>query len=295
MGLGDASEGARLRLSVHELSPGDRISRDETAVRPDPRPRVLTIGRDPSCDVALRDPMVSVRRFGRGLTDDVLWVEDLGSSNDTLVNGASVQRHQLREGDRLLIGNTHLVYDRGRVIPIEGEGFVVEHATLTIRGGRRIVDDVSISITRPSVAAVIGPSGAGKSSLLRMATGQVSPSSGAVTLNGATMTRHRHAHRGQVGVVPQHTVAHGALTARQALEYTARLRLSTDVSLGTAPAGLRRSRAARAHGPCRHPDLTPLRWTAEAGPESRWRCSPTRRCLSSTTSPDWTRRWCSRS
>ena len=107
---------------------------------------------------------------------------------------------------------------------------MVEHATLTIRGGRRIVDDVSISITRPSVAAVIGPSGAGKSSLLRMATGQVSPSSGAVTLNGATMTSHRHAHRGQVGVVPQHTVAHGALTARQALEYTARLRLSTDVS-----------------------------------------------------------------
>ena len=122
VGLGDASEGARLRLSVHELSPGDRTPRDEAAVRPDPRPRVLTIGRDSSCDVALRDPMVSWHHARLRADGDVLWVEDLGSSNDTLVNGASVQRHQLREGDRLLIGNTHLVYDRGRVIPSRGRG-----------------------------------------------------------------------------------------------------------------------------------------------------------------------------
>ena len=230
VGLGSPVGGARLTLRVERPAAAvpDLVG-GGTAHRPQ-MPRDLILGRDPACDLPLQDPMVSWHHAL--ITRDVqaAWIEDLGSTNATLVNGESVDRRRLRDGDRLLIGNTHLRYESGTVVPTEGEGFVVDRATTVIRGGRRIVDAVSFSITRPSLVAVIGPSGAGKSSLMRLVTGQAAPSSGTVTLDGATMTSHRHAHQGQVGFVPQHTVAHPALTTAQALLYTARLRLAADIS-----------------------------------------------------------------
>lgn len=232
VGLGHESEGTRLTVTVRTTGPQPSLAEappTDTAL-PARWSSILTIGRDPTCELVLTDPMVSWHHARLAPDGDSHRLEDLGSTNDTLVNGSRIQSLLLRDGDRILIGNSELLYGDGRLHRVEGEGFVVDHASLTIRGGRRIVEDVSFSLTRPSVIAIIGPSGAGKSSLLRMATGQIPPSSGSVTLNGATMTSHRHAHRGQVGVVPQYTVAHGALTARQALEYTARLRLASDVS-----------------------------------------------------------------
>lgn len=230
LGLGHESDGTRLTVTVRPTGPLPGPAANLDTALPARTSSSMTIGRDPSCDMVLADAMVSWHHARLVPDGHSHWLEDLGSTNDTVVNGARIQRLQLRDGDQILIGNSNLVYADGRLAPVEGEGFVVDDASLTIRGGRRIVDSVSFSLTRPSVIAIIGPSGAGKSSLLRMATGQISPSSGSVTLNGATMTSHRHAHRGQVGVVPQYTVAHSALTARQALEYTARLRLASDVS-----------------------------------------------------------------
>ena len=176
--------------------------------------------------------MASWQHARMDVEGDTWWVTDLDSTNGTIVNGSAIEtgRHRMVDGDRLLIGNTRLFFHRGALHRDEGDGFLVADASLTIRGGRRIVDGVSFSIPRPSLVAVIGPSGAGKSSLLRLITGQVEPSGGEVTLHGATMTSQRRAHRGQIGVVPQHTVAHTALTARRALDYTARLRLASDVS-----------------------------------------------------------------
>jgi len=64
----------------------------------------LLIGRDASCDIAVREPTVS-RRHARLLFRDGSWiVQDLESTNGTAVNGRPVGRCQLWPGDRLRLG-----------------------------------------------------------------------------------------------------------------------------------------------------------------------------------------------
>jgi tungstate transport system ATP-binding protein len=50
-------------------------------------------------------------------------------------------------------------------------------------GGRRIIDDVSLTIDAGSRTVIVGPNGAGKSVLLRLCHGLLSPTSGAVLWN----------------------------------------------------------------------------------------------------------------
>lgn len=64
----------------------------------------VTIGRTSDCDVVLYDLGVSrkhARIFNEGPD---YFVEDVGSSNGTKVNGAQIQRHQLATGDRVSLG-----------------------------------------------------------------------------------------------------------------------------------------------------------------------------------------------
>ncbi len=66
---------------------------------------VKTIGRTVQTDFILDAPLVS-RVHCRLTADqsDQLVVEDLGSTNGTIVNGRHVDRSVLRPGDTLLIG-----------------------------------------------------------------------------------------------------------------------------------------------------------------------------------------------
>jgi branched-chain amino acid transport system ATP-binding protein len=61
-------------------------------------------------------------------------------------------------------------------------------------GGVRAVQDISLSIAPRTVFAIIGPNGAGKSTLLNLLSGIFRPDAGAVTFDGADLTRVR-AHR----------------------------------------------------------------------------------------------------
>ena len=74
----------------------------------------LTIGRAPGCAVALpSDTFVSqvhARVFRRGAD---FWVEDLGSTNGTLVNGRKVDGAvPVRRGDRVQVGRSVLELKR---------------------------------------------------------------------------------------------------------------------------------------------------------------------------------------
>jgi len=67
------------------------------------------MGRSSKNDIVLIDPMLSrhhCRLFFK--TGDGLWITDLGSANQTLVNNAPVQETKLRVGDVINIGDTTL-------------------------------------------------------------------------------------------------------------------------------------------------------------------------------------------
>ena len=71
----------------------------------------LLIGRNPTCDVVLSGAAVS-RHHARLKFRDGAWViQDLGSTNGTIVNGIEVGRCRLWPGDRLMIGDEHLLVD----------------------------------------------------------------------------------------------------------------------------------------------------------------------------------------
>ncbi|MBQ8706882.1 MAG: ATP-binding cassette domain-containing protein [Succinivibrionaceae bacterium] len=64
----------------------------------------------------------------------------------------------------------------------------IEHVTFS-RGTRKIYDDVSISVPRGKITAVMGPSGTGKTTLLRIIGGQLKPESGSVFYGDADVPR----------------------------------------------------------------------------------------------------------
>ncbi len=65
-----------------------------------------TIGRAPECAIVLSDDFISARHARIYERGGRLWVEDLRSTNGTLLNGHRLRRPAaLRTGDRLRIGD----------------------------------------------------------------------------------------------------------------------------------------------------------------------------------------------
>src|SRR5438552_4164240 len=62
---------------------------------------VTSIGRLPSSEVLLSDPGASRRHAEVRLHDGRYVIADLGSTNGTMVNEASVAERELRDGDRI--------------------------------------------------------------------------------------------------------------------------------------------------------------------------------------------------
>jgi tungstate transport system ATP-binding protein len=73
----------------------------------------------------------------------------------------------------------------GRVLPITAHGLVLE------RAGRRIIDNVDLTIGGHGISVIMGPNGAGKSVLLRLLTGLLPPDRGMVRWAGSRANRAR--------------------------------------------------------------------------------------------------------
>ena len=64
----------------------------------------LVIGRGRSADLVIAEPTISRAHAAVGFDERGFFVQDLGSTNETQVNGAKVERQQLKDGDRVQMG-----------------------------------------------------------------------------------------------------------------------------------------------------------------------------------------------
>ncbi|MEO8622601.1 MAG: heme ABC exporter ATP-binding protein CcmA [bacterium] len=116
--------------------------------------------------------------------------------------------------------------------------------------GRRAVDDVSFTLREGECLALFGPNGAGKTTLLRLLAGLLRPSSGTCQVGGASL-RDGPVVRAQVGLISHSSMLYTALSARENVEFTARMYGLADAA-GAARAALATMRVLdRAESPVR--------------------------------------------
>jgi FHA domain len=77
-------------------------------------PRIV-LGRSRACDIRIADVNISRRHAELRQEGTSYWIVDLDSMNGTAVNGQTVQRERLRDGDTITIGSTDVVF--GRSLP----------------------------------------------------------------------------------------------------------------------------------------------------------------------------------
>jgi FhaA, N-terminal domain/FHA domain len=75
----------------------------------------VVLGRSREADVRVADVNVSRRHAELRQEGASYWIVDLGSTNGVEVNGKHVDRARLRDGDRITIGATEVVF--GRALP----------------------------------------------------------------------------------------------------------------------------------------------------------------------------------
>ena len=91
--------------------------------------------------------------------------------------------------------------------------------------GKRILNNISVTIQPREFIAVIGPSGAGKSTLMKSLNGFAPATSGTILMNGVDFYSHFDDFRTVIGYVPQDDIVHKQITVEKALYYSALLRV----------------------------------------------------------------------
>lgn len=95
----------------------------------------------------------------------------------------------------------------------------VEHL-FKIYGEKTVVNDISFSIQRPGVYALLGTNGAGKTTTIRMLLGMLEKDGGQVIWNGETLSSIEH----NVGYLPEERGLYSKVTIMDQLMYFARLK-----------------------------------------------------------------------
>jgi ABC-2 type transport system ATP-binding protein len=101
---------------------------------------------------------------------------------------------------------------------------VIETKDLTkTYGNFTAVDRLNLSIAEGEIFGFLGPNGAGKTTTILMLLGLTEPTSGSAQVCGFSPTREPLKVKRQVGYLPEKVGFYEDLTARQNMEYTARL------------------------------------------------------------------------
>jgi ABC-type multidrug transport system ATPase subunit len=196
----------------------------------------LIIGRDPGSDIVLSHPTISRRhaRITRAAPEGKYVIEDLGSTNGSFVNGERVVGSRpLRQGNIIQVGPVKLVFEAEGLTAIdESQDLRLDalHLKKFVSKEKNLLKDISLSVRPREFVAIVGVTGSGKSTLLDALNGFRPATDGKVLVNGNDLYSDFDAYRTQIGYVPQKNIIHMELTAYEALDYSARLRLPADTT-----------------------------------------------------------------
>ena len=90
-------------------------------------------------------------------------------------------------------------------------------------GDYHAVIDFNLTLNKGEVLGLLGPNGAGKSSTMQMLTGNISPSSGDVFINGINLIEQPEQAKGSIGYLPEQPPVYRDMTATEFLNYCAAL------------------------------------------------------------------------
>ena len=99
----------------------------------------------------------------------------------------------------------------------------VENLT-KVFGTKRAVNGISFAVARGEVLGFLGPNGAGKSTTMRMLTGFIPPTSGAVTVGGFDMLENPIPAKKLIGYLPENAPAYTDMTVYGFLDFAAAIR-----------------------------------------------------------------------
>jgi len=189
----------------------------------------LLVGRDSSCDLWLPHPAVSHRHALIIRQDGEVSIRDQGSKNGTFVNGIRIDQVIVHDGDEIQIGPFRLAYD-GRQQNLAGSRLMGHrldaiHLIKQVKGGKKILNDVNLSILSSEFVALVGGSGTGKSTLLKALNGYEQATTGNMLIDGNDFYGKIDMYRPEMGYVPQDDIIHRQLPVGLALWYAAKLRL----------------------------------------------------------------------
>ncbi|MCL2457380.1 MAG: ABC transporter ATP-binding protein [Desulfobulbus sp.] len=97
---------------------------------------------------------------------------------------------------------------------------LVDHLTRTY-GPHIAVDDVSFTIGAGEIVGLLGHNGAGKTTIMKMLTGFLEPTGGAIRINDLKMVGNRRAIQSLIGYLPENCPLYPEMTVAGYLEYQA--------------------------------------------------------------------------